>query len=297
MEVLSENREIDWINKIDFTAFIPQTTTNSLSLPYHSARTTTNTSSCLSPLARKTVTKNTIQRLESEKIQERDATERKKRKKKKNASTTSGMLRESEEKRRRRALAPEDVRRRKARKKTRQRRRKNLSTAKGDVSERSGEGSGGGFLHWWAAATGLGGISSGSTKKTPDLAEKFSFSDSLLFEITNKDDRKKMGKVGQLIYLKREHHELLGTQFQKDDSGRLWILVAFFKGSVPFSFREQDAIRAACGNGFSNIEVLVTVLENEAETEVCGDACMTMVTVKMVKEEAITNDALTYEPL
>ncbi|MHA1681391.1 MAG: hypothetical protein ACTSUE_10305 [Promethearchaeota archaeon] len=245
-------------------------------------------------MARQTVTKNTIKRLESHIAQKNDITKRV-RKDQKFLSKISTM--NQEKKRKPRVLNPEDVRKRKERRKTRQkRRRRSLSASKGEDSEGSSDGAG--ILHWWASAKSFGDrFSPGNMKRTQDLAEKFSFDEKALFEITNNGERKKMGRVGQLVYLKREHHELLGTQFQQDDSGRLWVLVVFFKGSVSFSYRDQDAIRAACGNTFSDMEVIVSFFENEAERKACGAMCMTQIIVKVVKNEAITSGSLIYEPV
>jgi hypothetical protein len=191
-------------------------------------------------------------------------------------------------------MTPDDARRRrKLRKKARRR-----GGTHGSPGSDSEDSQGKGLLHWWATATGFGGSGSfGSTRRSQDLAEKFTFDEKVLFEITKKEERRKLGRAGQLVFLKREHHELLGVQFQQDDSGRLWVLVIFFKDSVPFSYREQDAIRAACGTTFSDMEVLVTFFENEAEREACGAMCMTQVIVKVVKEEAITSGSLIYEPV
>ena len=249
-------------------------------------RITTDSSSCLSPLGRKTVMRN-FKKAESE------------RKGNKVMDTV---------KRKTRAVSPDAVRRRKQR-----RLRKNSSSGNSGRSggrrrslsqeqdfpkknfsvDESGESSPffTSVFHWWSS----NGKPPGSARRE-DLAEKLSFDEKKLFEITNASDRMKLGKAGQLVYLKRADHELLGTQFQQDDSGRMWILINFFKGSVPFSYREQDAIRSACGPTFSDMEVLVSFFENEAERETCGANCMTQVIVKMVKEEALTSGSLIYEP-
>ncbi len=133
------------------------------------------------------------------------------------------------------------------------------------------------------------------TRKS-DLAEKLSFDDKMLFEITNKEDKRKVGSVCRLVYLKREQHELLGTQLQQDASGRMWILINFFKGAVSFSYREQDSIRASCGTTFSDMDVFVSLFDTKAEEEECGARCMTQVIVKIVKQEAISSGTLIYEP-
>lgn len=268
MEVGLSNAE--WMSRIGYPSYV-----NSLELhrPRSPARTTTDASSCLSPLGRKTVMKN-FKRAEMEAVKRKD--------------------REMDAvKRKTRAVTPESVRRRKQR-----RLKKNGLSKAGE-----GEDAGSRFslrdnpvFHWWSGGGSYGTPSLGSSVRREDLAEKLSFDEKKLFEITNKSDRAKLGRAGQLVYLKRMDHELLGTQFQQDDSGRMWILINFFKGSVPFSYREQDAIRSACGPTFSDMEVLVNFFENEAEREACGALCMTQVIVKMVKEEALASGALIYEP-
>ncbi len=127
-----------------------------------------------------------------------------------------------------------------------------------------------------------------------DLSEKLSFDESTLFEVNNREDRAKIAAVCRRIYLQRENYDLLGTVFQQDESGTMWILINFFKGPVCFSFREQDTIRALCGNTFGDIEVFVTAFETEAEREECGTPFMTQVVVKLVKQEVITS-GLIYE--
>jgi hypothetical protein len=286
MEIEPWSDSLDWIDRIynpdNISALEPKKdsfNTRPRSPPV--GRIITDTSSCLSPLGRKTVTMN-FKRAESERKRQR-------------SEYSSSVMEARKRGAGRRALSPEDVRKRKQRRK--KRRAMSEENTLSSSSSSSGERR---FLPWWASGPtwvpGLGGRKDAGASGSLGLAEKFIVDEKKLFEITNTSDRKKMGQAGQLIYLKRENHELLGTQFQQDDTGRLWILVIFFKGSISFTYREQDAVRSACGETFSDMEVVVNFFETEAERKACGAPCMTQVVVKMVKEEAITSGSLIYEP-
>lgn len=240
-----------------------------------------SSSSCFSPLARKTITrlyKKGVAHIENQ--QRKDFMEGDARFEN-TFSARPSTLSQVVRKRKKNSLNMGEARERRNRAKDKKRRK-----GKSDAAVSS----------WWSVFSSKSKDSQGSDSEleTRSMSELLWFDESKLYDVHETTEKRGIAKVVRKVFQKRASHHLLGTQFSSDAT--LWIIECIFRDTVTFSYRQMDAIRSVYPEAFSDMIVTVQELEGADEEHECGSPFITVVTIKLVKMNVKRREHLVFFP-